>query len=245
MQVNDYVHLVGSGNDGFSLSDRCDCHVWLLDAGDASVIVDCGGGRDTERILELIDGSGRDRGSIEAILVTHAHADHGGGASGLADALGAPVMASAPVADILRRGDASAASVPVGQASGAYPDDYAYRSCPVERELEDGERLRIGNLEIEVVATPGHATGHLCYLVHTHGHRDLFSGDMLLFGGRIILQNTWDCDLAAYLGSVRRLQTLGITGLFPGHLSFSLKGAYRHVDLAAAALDLGKIPPTL
>lgn len=195
--------------------------------------------------MALIDDTGVDRDSIDTVAVTHAHADHAGGAVGLKEGLGASIMASTEVARILTVGDAEAASVPVGQSSGAYPPDYEYRACPVDRELHDGDRFQVGDVEIEVIATPGHATGHLCYLVHAGDRKDLFSGDMLLFGGRLIIQNTWDCESVAYLESVRRLRDLSIDGFFPGHFSFSVERGQRHIDIANAALDNGRFPPVL
>lgn len=186
-----------------------------------------------------------DRDSIDTVVVTHAHGDHAGGAAGLRGALGAEIMTSPEVTRILTAGDSEAASVPVGQRLGAYPPDYQYRACPVARELQDGDRLQVGDLDVEVIATPGHAIGHLCFLVHAGDRRDLFSGDMMLFGGRLIIQNTWDCESVPYLESVRRLGDLEIDGFFPGHLSYSVERGQRHIEIANAALDIGKFPPVL
>jgi glyoxylase-like metal-dependent hydrolase (beta-lactamase superfamily II) len=95
------------------------------------------------------------------------------------------------------------------------------------------------------VATPGHAAGHLSFLVHAPDRTDLFTGDTLLFGGQIILQNTWDCDLRLHLDSLRRLGEHPFEGLFPGHLTFSVSDGERHLKTALAAIDRGAIPPTL
>ena len=42
----DIVHLVGSGQSGFSLTDPLDCHVYLLDGGSELALIDTGVGRD-------------------------------------------------------------------------------------------------------------------------------------------------------------------------------------------------------
>ncbi len=55
----------------------------------------------------------------------------------------------------------------------------------------------------------------------------LFSGDALFPGGRILLQDTWDCDLAATLRSVERLAALGPDDLLAGHLGPVLGEAAR------------------
>lgn len=245
MRLTDRVHLVGSGANGFGLSDACDSHVYLVDGGTQAALIDAGAGLDHGRILELIDRSHVDRERIDTIFITHAHADHGAGAGVLAEALGASVVTSEPVKIILEGADAEAASVEVGKRAGTYPPDYTFRPSPVGATVAEGDRVRVGQLEIEVLETPGHAVGHLCFLVHSDDRTDLFSGDMLLFGGRIILQDTWDCDLSAYIGSVRRLAELSVDGLFPGHFSFSVDGGTRHLEAAAAPLERGGIPPVL
>ena len=49
----------------------------------------------------------------------------------------------------------------------------------VERRLSDGEKLSTGGLEIEAISTPGHAAGHLAFLVNGS---DLFTADVLFKG---------------------------------------------------------------
>ena len=46
MQLTEFVHLVGSGQSGFSLTDPLDCHVYLLDGGSELALIDTGVGRD-------------------------------------------------------------------------------------------------------------------------------------------------------------------------------------------------------
>jgi hypothetical protein len=87
--------------------------------------------------------------------------------------------------------------------------------------------------------------GHLCYFLHDGDRRDRFTGDTLLFGRRIILQDTWDCDLRTHLGSLRRLDGRGIAGLFPGHRTVSTGDGQRHVAAALEAVDRGRSPATL
>jgi len=245
MQVTDRIWLVGSGMHGFGLTHPSDCHVWLIDGGTEACLIDAGAGVDTAAVLARIDRTPIARERITTLFVTHAHGDHGGGAAGLREALGLEVCASPEVAAILRAGDERAASVDIGKAQGTYAPEYVYRAVDQVRALHDRERIRVGEVEVEVVATPGHATGHTAYLVHDGARTDLFTGDTLLFGGVIILQNTWDCDLTAHLATIRRLAEHPHDGLFPGHLAFSVSDGARHVRTALAAMERGAIPPTL
>ena len=245
MRLTDRIVLVGSGMHGFGLTHPSDCHVYLVDGGSEAALIDAGAGVDTAAVLARIDASGVARDRIRKLFVTHAHGDHAGGAAGLRDALGLEVHVSPEVGAILRAGDERAASVHIGKAQGTYAPEYVYRAVDAVVEVRDRERIRVGGLEVEVVATPGHATGHNAYLVHDGPHVDLFTGDTLLFGGLIILQNTWDCDLTAHLATMRRLGEHPHDGLFPGHLTFSVTDGSRHIRTALAAMDRGAIPPTL
>lgn len=245
MQLTERIHLIGSGRHGFGLTHPSDCHVYLIDGGTEAALIDAGAGLGRGAILARLDRTGIDRARVRSLFVTHAHADHAGGAAGLRAALRLTVHAAPEVAAILRAGDEAAASVTVGKAQGSYAPDYAYEATPVDDELGDGQRVTVGDLEVEVVATPGHAIGHTAYLVHGLGRTDLFTGDTLLFGGVIILQDTWDCEIQAHVASLRRLATHPHDGFFPGHLTFSVAEGDRHIKAAVAALDRGALPPNL
>ena len=245
MQLTERIHLVASGAQGFGLTHPSDCHAYLIDGGSEAALIDAGAGVDPDQLFARISASGVDAGRVRDLFITHAHADHAGGAAAVRERLGSAVACSPEVAAILRSGDEARASVDVGKAQGSYAPEYVYRATDVETELADGQRVAIGDLELEIVATPGHSIGHVVFLVRGAGRTDLFTGDTLLFGGRIILQDTWDCDLLAHLRTIRRLGELDFDGLFPGHRTISISDGQRHVRAALDALDRGAIPPTL
>jgi hydroxyacylglutathione hydrolase len=245
VQLTERLYLVGSGEHGFGLTHRSDCHVYLVDGGSEMALIDSGSGVDDALLMRRLERLDVDTDRIEHLFITHAHADHAGGAAGISEALDVSVTCSAEVATILRAGDEKGASVDVGKAQGTYAPGYEYRATRVDREVVDGQRITVGDVVVEVIATPGHATGHTCYLVHDGEHSDLFTGDTLLFGGQIILQDTWDCDLRTHIESLRHLAKFQFDGFYPGHLTFSVRDGERHLQAAIAALDRGAIPPTL
>ena len=246
MKLAPPVYLVGSGAQGIGLTDDRDCHVYLLDGGLELGIVDAGAGLDVPAIVEQIRNDGFNPGDVKHLLLTHAHGDHAGGAAALREALGEPrVYVHADCADYLRQGDEEALSVDLGKRAGIYPDGYRFAPCPVDVELQDGQSIDVGNLTLETMDTPGHSRGHTSFLMKHEGRTHFFGGDLLFFGGTILLQDIWDCELRPYLQSIKRLRSAGIDLFWPGHRQFSLRDGQRHIDAALRIIDGLLVPPNL
>ena len=246
MYLREGLALVGSGHNGFGMSHRYDCHIYLLKGERESLLIDTGAGVDIESVIGHLDHEvGADLDRVRTILVTHAHADHAGGAGAMRERLSASLLASSQVAHILRNGDDERAGVPVGKRGGAYSADYSLTPTSVDGELSEGLILDLGGVTVECVETPGHSVGHMAFVARWHDHTALFTGDALLFGGRIVLQDTWDCDLRKQLESLHRLENVAFEGLYPGHFSFSLNDGRRHLDQALDRIRRGGIPEAL
>jgi len=243
MQLAERIHLVGSGAFGFDLTDPYDCHVYLLDGGSELGLIDVGAGMGAEQIIANVHRAGFDPSRISHILCTHAHGDHAGGAARMRELLpDASLAAGREAAELVRAGDEDGTSVNVAKAAGIYPSDYRLDPCPVDRELADRDHVAIGDLVLECLETPGHCRGHLSFLLEHNGRRTLFGGDMVFHGGTVLLQNIHDCSLGELAGSLRRLRTLAIDALLPGHLAVSLRDGQRHIEKANEALDSLLIP---
>jgi len=86
-------------------------------------------------------------------------------------------------------------------------------SCPgpafkPDRVLADGDEVEVGAVTIEVIGTPGHTPHHLCY----RAEDALFTGDHIMGGTSVIVEHMSD-----YLDSLRKIQGVGLTMLYPGH----------------------------
>jgi len=244
MRLSERIYLIGSGRNGFSLTDSLDCHVYLVDGGSELAIVDAGGGRSVEALVAAIVRHGLDPARVAHIILTHAHFDHAGGCAGLHAALpAARVYVSAVAAPWIRDGDDAAISLDVARAIGAYPPDSELVPCPVDVELSDGDAIAIGDLRLTVIDTPGHSDGHVALVLDDGAVRSLFAGDVVFAGGKIVMQPTWDCRVMAQVESLRRLRDLEITSLLPGHLGVCMTGGQSHIEAANVYLDALALPP--
>ena len=122
---------------------------------------------------------------IRWILCTHTHLDHSPGAAGLKERTGAEVLAYADVDGLVCDG-----------------------------HLADGDAIEVGDVRIEAVHTPGHASNHLCFRLEPSGL--LFSGDHVMDGSTVVISPP-DGDMAAYLDSLQRLLDLRLPAIAPAH----------------------------
>ncbi len=245
MKLTDDVYLVGGGDYGFNLTHRLDCHTYLIDGGDECALVDAGFGPGTDEILEVIQGDGIDPARITKILITHYHADHVGGSAAMKRATGARLHAGAEAAPTIRVADADQIGLNWAKSFGFYPADYEWEPAEVEHEFTDGERIQVGELELEAVATPGHCNGHYCLRLVGRGRTYLFSSDCVFWGGAIILQNVPDANLQEYAVSCNKIAQLEFDALLPGHHLISLRNGRRHAEAAAHEFNRIGLPRDL
>lgn len=129
-----------------------DANVLLLH-GRQPALVDSGFVGHAEETAAWVRGmSARHGGEVALVVNTHWHSDHVG-ANGLLQARGAGIAAGAPEAEAVVRRDA-------GCCAAEYLDQ-PVAPYTVDLSLDDGQILRLGDTDWEVVRTPGHTPGHL------------------------------------------------------------------------------------
>jgi hydroxyacylglutathione hydrolase len=243
MRLGPGLHLVGSGDGGFGLTDPFDCHVYLVDGGEEATLVDAGIGTAADAIVQHVLTAGVELDRVRTLLLTHAHPDHAGGAADLQDRVPHLAVAASPTtAGWLRNADEDAVGVAAGKRAEFYPSEFRLTACEVHHELREGDRLAVGAVELSVVETPGHADGHLSFLAELAGGRALFGGDLLFAGGLVSLANRPDCRIPEYAASVAKLADAQVDLFLPGHHGISLRDGQRHVDAAHRVFSAGLVP---
>jgi glyoxylase-like metal-dependent hydrolase (beta-lactamase superfamily II) len=170
-------------------------NTYLLGTQDVALIDP---GPDDEAHLDVLRKEAGDR--IRWILVTHTHVDHSPLAAKLKEQTGAEVIAFGP-APVLKAGETHSLDA----------HDLAFAP---DRRLLDGESLDTGELRVDAVYTPGHASNHLCFALA--GTALLFTGDHVMSGSTVVIAPP-DGDMSDYLESLEKVRRMSPRRIAPGH----------------------------
>ncbi|MBA1444708.1 MAG: MBL fold metallo-hydrolase [Chromatiales bacterium] len=178
----------------------------------ATAIVDPGG--DIERIIEAVSVH---QLKPQLILITHGHIDHAGGAAALARKLDIPIEGPQQDDRFWLEG------MPDQAAMFGFS---AVETFEPERWLKDGDRVRFGEVELEVLHCPGHTPGHVVFF---HRESELALVGDVLFHGSIGRTDFPRSNHAALIHSIKgKLWPLGSAVRFiPGHGAESTFGEER------------------
>jgi glyoxylase-like metal-dependent hydrolase (beta-lactamase superfamily II) len=157
-------------------------------------------------VRELVETAGADGLRITGALVTHYHPDHVGG-----DLMGYPIEGARELLAM----DGVDASLHVQRAEAPWVKRVTGASDSDLVLHDSGDEVRIGNIPVRLVHTPGHTPGSQCFLVDGR----LVAGDTLFLEGCGRTDLPGGDPEAMYESITQRLATIpDETVLFPGHL---------------------------
>ncbi len=201
---------------------QCNCSIIGDPVTREALVVDPGD--EINRILAMI---GRHKLTVKAIVSTHAHIDHVGGLSKLHQYTGAPVLMHRDDLPLYQAMDVQAAFL------GVAPPELT----DIEHLLREGDSLRWGAFEAQVIHTPGHTPGSVCLYLPKGGGQvvlpapQLFAGDTL-FAGSVGRTDLWGGSMDQILASLRNklMQLPDETIVHPGHGQGTTIGEERHTN---------------
>lgn len=130
----------------------CGITVLLVTSSDGHVLIDGAVAEAVPSILANIRALGFDPRDVKLIVGTHEHMDHMGGFARLKAATGARLMVREPARAVVETGQVDARDPQFGITAGMTP-------VAVDAIYDHGEVLRVGDVALTAVATPGHTDG--------------------------------------------------------------------------------------
>ncbi|MEO7786514.1 MAG: subclass B3 metallo-beta-lactamase [Sphingomicrobium sp.] len=146
VRIHGNTYLVGT----------CGISAILIVGDDGDILIDGGPEKAADLIADNIRALDFKLSDVRILLNSHEHFDHVGGIARLQDLTGATLMASAPAAAVFASGRPSADDPQAGILKPFPP-------ARVGRIIRDGQQVRLGNLMLTAIATPGHTAGGLSW----------------------------------------------------------------------------------
>lgn len=223
-------------------------NVYVVGRPGEALLVDCGGAETAAEVIGALEANGVRPGGVRAIVVTHGHGDHCGGAGALRAWSGAPLCAHLHAAAQMEDPWGYFISPTAWTPNTTAADWDAFRSTAggpvrVERILREGDVVECAGLRLEVLGAPGHDRGAV--VLFERARRFAFVGD-LIQGGTDASRNWLGLytDAAGQRRSLERVAALEPAWMFRGHRP-PRAGAEIGADLAAAAARLDHLERAL
>jgi len=142
---------------------QCNCSIFGDEASHQAIVIDPGD--EIEEIQAVLD---RHHLQVKAIVITHAHIDHIGGAQRLKAATGAPVYMNAKDQELYDHLDVQAGWLGMEEAP---------EQTEIDVNAREGGTLALGPAEFQILETPGHTQGSISLLIPAENK--LIAGDTL------------------------------------------------------------------
>lgn len=179
-------------------------HAYVVRGLRKNVLIDTGLPTTTAHFERCLGEIGLSRSDIKIVVLTHEHIDHAGGTPYFA---GNAVIAAHRLAanKLVLKDEFALMNRAFDEEAGDFEIDFL---------VDEGATIDLGNFELQIMHTPGHCSGAIC--IYEPNHRLLFSGDTIM-GNGILGGVLGSGNVSDYIHSLKRLSSLRIEHLYPGH----------------------------
>lgn len=194
----------------YQAGQRLGCNVYLVFDGADWLLIDVGFEETVDEIVELIRQLDFPLSHCKMLIATHADVDHVQGLAKIAGLLKAKVVGHPLAAEPLATGDKIKTFAEIDA------QDIHLEMPPVkfDAQIDEGARIPLGHLELEVWHTPGHTDSQLSFRLGDL----LFSGDNIYRDGCVgAIDAHHGSDIQAFIKSLRRIRASDVVWLLPSH----------------------------
>ena len=188
---------------------------FLLTGKEGLVLLDAPMDENVDLVLRNVKELGFDPAKIRVLLNSHAHLDHAGGFAAIRNKTGAKLYMTASDAELAARG---------GRNDFAFGDRLAYPPVTADVIIEDGHIVRLGEIAMTAMVTPGHTKGCTTWRT-TAVHRGkpvdvVFQCSLTAPGYKLVANDKYPDILEDYRRSFDRLRKLQPDVFLANHASF-------------------------
>jgi hydroxyacylglutathione hydrolase len=194
----------------FQLGQLLGCNVYLVYDQQEWVLIDIGFEESVEEYVELIRKLEFPFSKCKTVVATHADVDHIQGLAKVKQLLRTSVSAHPKAVKPLETGD----KVHTFAEIDSHNIHMDMPPVKIDHLLNEGDKLKVGNLELEVWLTPGHTDSQLAFRLGDI----LFSGDNIYRDGCVgAIDAHHASDIPAFIKSLQRIRESDVKWLLPSH----------------------------
>ncbi|HEV3449547.1 MAG TPA: MBL fold metallo-hydrolase [Gemmataceae bacterium] len=194
----------------YQAGHRLGVNVYLIDGGSEFLLIDIGYLDTVDEIVELIRKMDFNLSTCKMIIATHADADHVQGITRARDLLKSKVAGHPLSVEPLETGDEIMTYATIKAQGIQIP----MPPCKIDLLLNEGDKIKVGNAQLQVWHTPGHTAGQLSFKM----------GDLLFCGDNIykdscvgVIDAHHGSNIPDFINSLKRILKDDARYLLPSH----------------------------
>lgn len=177
----------------------------VIEGPEGLILIEGHSGLSFEREWKAMEAAGLDPKQVRFVLGTHEHGDHSPGAYLWRVATGAKFVCSEEMAYTLQH------HIPLCSGYGFHPP------VPTDLRIKEDETLDLAGVKVRAVRIPGHTAGSMAWLFEREGKKYVAIGDLIMPDGVLGYAGSINFSAADVLGSLRKLDSLHVDFVLPGH----------------------------